>query len=114
MEAVILLYTLNGLAAAEPERTTTDIDKASESSLTEYIIERARLNGIDVSLTELAFRNNPTLAAELDDMYQRWLNAADPGKYWLRSETNGWLWVSSVSIDAFFGGRDSSVTVDDE
>jgi len=114
IEAVFILYTLNSLAAAEPERTTTDLDDATESSLTAYILERARLNGIDVSFLEHAFRTNTKLESELDDMYQRWLNAADPGKYWLRSGTNGWLWVSSVSVDAFFGARDNVVIVDDD
>ena len=109
--AGILVYLLNGLSVADGTRSTTDIARASESEsgLIDLIVDEAKAHGLDASIVEHAFTNDAAAKSAVNDMYARWVNASETGSYLLPNDVNGWLWLSSISIDAFFIAKDSEV-----
>ena len=48
----------------------------------------------------------------LDDSYMRWINAGDTGNYPSPSGVNGWLWLSTITVDALFVAKDTAIPVE--
>ncbi|TBN57581.1 hypothetical protein EYE40_09375 [Glaciihabitans arcticus] len=108
----MLTYAINSLAALDPDASVIDVLRLAEAErLVETILERADKHGLDVSSLQKWFKENAKDVAALDNYYARSTNANDSGKYWLPNGANGWLWISSLTIEGFFITPDSELPV---
>ena len=98
--AGMLIYNLNALAAREPKYTVPDAARDAEAGFVESFLAKLRQHDLDTSTFELYFADGTT-RDDLDDMFVRWTNAADSGKFLLSYESNGWLWLSSIAVNVF-------------
>lgn len=98
--AGILIYNLNALAARESEYTVHDAARDAEAGFVNSFLAKLRLHDLDSSMFELYFGDGTT-REDLDDLFARWTNAADSQKFLLPYEANGWLWLSSIAVNAF-------------
>ncbi len=98
--AGMLVYNLNALAAREPEYTVHDAARDAEAGFVDSLLAKLRQHDLDTSMLELYFADGTT-REDLDDMFARWTNAADSGKFLLSYEANGWLWLSSIAVNVF-------------
>ena len=99
-----LIYAINALIEIDPDFTTSDAVKAGEAGFIEVLLEKAHKHRMDVSFLERLFSDDPESKAAVDDLYSRWTNASETGSYLLSDSVNGWLWLSSISIDSFLVG----------
>jgi len=99
--AGILIYTINALVELDPGFTSLDAARAGESGFIDVVLAKAHETGLDVSLLEHWFAEDPQSRADVDDLYGRWTNASETGEFLLSNDVNGWLWLSSISVNAF-------------
>ena len=102
--AGIMIYFINALVEKDPDFTVSEAVSAGEEGLIGVLFERADLRSVDVSLLKATFDDDPGARTAVDDLYARWTNASDASSYALSVESNGWLWLSSISIDSFLVG----------
>jgi hypothetical protein len=99
--AGLLIYTINALAELDRDFTVHDAVKAGEEGFFLVLTAKAREHGLDTSVLELWVSDDLDAVHDIDGVYARWTNATNPGTFQLPREANGWIWLSSISVNAF-------------
>lgn len=109
--AGLLIYVINALVERDPTFTPTEAVRAGESGLVAAVIDKALERGIDTSLLETWFEQDRQSRSDVDELFARWTNASETGDFLLSDGVNGWLWLSSIAVDAFlvspYGDQDA-------
>lgn len=99
--AGLLIYTINALAELDRDFTVQDAVKAGKDGFFLALTAKAREHGLDASMFEQWIADDLDAIHDVDDVYARWTNATDSGTFQLPREANGWIWLSSISVNAF-------------
>jgi hypothetical protein len=99
-----LIYTINALVERDPNFTTTDAVRAGENGFVDVLFARANDTGLDVSMLKHWFGEDPQSRIDVDDLYLRWTNASETASFMFSDDVNGWLWLSSISVNSFLVG----------